>query len=470
MGLIELSNNDKDKLLQLSITLEEIRVRKQQIIEKIEPYYNRMNEIIDAEKSLEENYEQIFADKDNVEFKSELDANKLSDIISKQKDLEEEKFNIDLISRDFYEQLNEILLQEDEIVSKIKNLANESFKSKEEEKMGIYIDSLNTFVQISDIPVNNYYVINREYDEIIRTNENTMSEISQYYSKNTTNVEDTEDMSYYEKLEKIYLENKIEEKDNSNTSEISFLTKDDEKQDTTEVNDELPNDLNLENNVSLDNDAVADSQVQIDQEPINTLDRQVQENKVNLDNNIVENSLAQVNPEPILNPLDRQLEESNVNLGNNIVENSPAQVNSEPILNPLDKQLPENNANLGNNGMQEDPLLKDYINQGQPQINLEVNNQPQMNMENSSVDSNVLSLDSILSGTASNMQDSSLDKVKKIYTKGKYDKKFKVANTNRKKLKNIIDNFNDNSTVVENIVTFAKPDSIESFLNAQKAA
>lgn len=405
MGLVTLSNNDRDELLQLSDSLDEIRAKKESIIEKIEPYYKRMEELLNEESILENQYEQLFINKESEEFKTNLDARKLSEIVTKQSEIEEEKENINIISKDLYEQLSEILSQEEDIVNKIKILVSET--PKEKENTGIYVNTLGTTIQISDFQIDDSDMVDLKSNEIIRCKYSIQNKITDSFSKNITSTSDKKtenDYSYYEKLEKLFLENKTK------------------------------------------------SEVKTDESGISFVQRSYEVKSDELDNNYV-----QTNQDIKLNEVDNNFEgpiQNDINIRSNV----------EPEVNENEENT-KIEDNSYNNVLPLDSILNDEVKLDNPSSENMLNNNIQDIINNNLIQD-------IPDNNSLNNETKPSEQVSEVFINAPFNNQHsKVANTNRKKLGVIENNFKGtypDFKIVNNIIKV--PNSISNFLGISDAA
>lgn len=223
MSILSLSTENKDKLLQLIESLQEVFEQKDSLMERAEPFVKRMNEIILEKESLDKKSEKY----DATNFKSVADATDLSNIILKSKQLDEEIDSINASSKSLNIEFDEIINQENQIVSKIKELVELSSKNNVQFKEGIFVEKLgiNVFVIRPSVP-DVISVVDRESDEIINSGVDIVMLLSKVYFENSIEVPKNIDQDDFRELEKYFLVSK-EQKEQSIDERLAFIQKND---------------------------------------------------------------------------------------------------------------------------------------------------------------------------------------------------------------------------------------------------
>lgn len=223
MSILSLSTENKDKLLQLIESLQEVFEQKDSLMERAEPFVKRMNEIILEKENLDKKSEKY----DATNFKSVADATDLSNIILKSKQLDEEIDSINASSKSLNIEFDEIINQENEIVSKIKELVELASKNNEQLKEGTFVEKLgtNVFVIKPSVP-DVISVVDRESDEIINSGVDIVMLLSKVYFANSIEVPKSIEKDDFKELEKYFLASK-EQKEQSIDERLAFIQKND---------------------------------------------------------------------------------------------------------------------------------------------------------------------------------------------------------------------------------------------------
>lgn len=239
MSILSLSTENKDKLLQLIESLQEVFEQKDILIEKAEPFVNRMKEITLEKENLDKKSEKY----DITNFKSTTDATDLSNIILKSKQLDEEINSINASSRSLNIEFDEIINQENEIISKIKELVELSTKNNDQIKESILVDKLgiNVFVIKPNIP-DVISVVDRGADEIINCEADIAKSLSEVYFENSIEITKKVDKDDFKELEKYFLASK-EQKEQSIDERLAFIQKDNKVNDEEKTNVELVSEI-----------------------------------------------------------------------------------------------------------------------------------------------------------------------------------------------------------------------------------
>ncbi|MBP3635020.1 MAG: hypothetical protein J6J17_00985 [Bacilli bacterium] len=428
MELSKLSDEDIIMLLQLLASLEDIENAKRDLNENIKPHLDRMNEILSEETKLNEMYQVLIDDRNSDDFK--LNPEKLIDIVSKQKKLGEEKLKIDNISKGLYDELSEIVNQENEIISKIKLLIDE--RNNVMYNNSKYISSLTSKVYIVGSPTfNEVEIIDRTLSEIISSIPSLIVHINDVYSRNSIVPIVDNEYSNYKKLEELYLENKSKS-ENDNNDGLVFLQRNLNKEtlDVPSKNNEAPYEKSMvDTNTQqiVNSNIISSSEVQNDLDSANEITKK-DNNATNVYN---ENGTLQ-----------NQIE-NDIKIDINKVT-TPNVMSFQRTHNDLDSIYDSINKRTGK-----------YENKNVTESTLTQNN------DNSS---DIVSLDTILKTTNKDL----------IYLKLPFNNKYsKVANSSPDKLKNIFIIFGDPNVSVKrlgnNTVTI-NTDPITNFLNPGKAA
>lgn len=323
MGILSLSTENKDKLLQLIESLQEVFEQKDILAERAEPFVKRMNAITLEKETLDKKLEKY----DATNFKSVADITDLSNIILKSKQLDDEIDNINESSKTLNIEFNEIINQENEIVSKIKELLELSSNNNNQINESILIEKLgiNVLVFKPEVP-DVVSVVDRGSDEIINCGADIVKSLSEVYFQNSIEVTKKVDKDDFKKLEKYFLACKMQ-KEQSIDERIAFIKKDNDiidSEEKTKIEEEpislnvstdseeinsVPEIINYDSPIStkkVENSigVEGESKIEINSEPKN-LDMFVQSNEINDNININE-------PEAIENnilSLDRILHE-----------------------------------------------------------------------------------------------------------------------------------------------------------------
>lgn len=246
MSILSLSTENKDKLLQLIESLEEIFEKKDDITQRAEPFVKRMNEITIEKVKLDEKTKKY----DVTSFKSVTDASELSDLIVKSKQLDEEIENINESSKSLNIEFDVIINQENEVISKIKELVELASKEKIEENKSIFVEKLGISVfsikpNIPDV----ISIVDRSTDEIINCQSDIVKSLSDVYFENSIEIAKKVDKDDFKLLEKYFLESKAQ-KEQSIDERLSFLQKDSsEKVEEKPVIEQPKVEIPVENNI-----------------------------------------------------------------------------------------------------------------------------------------------------------------------------------------------------------------------------
>ncbi len=227
MSILSLSTENKDKLLQLIQSLQEIFEQKDILTQKAEPFVKRMKEINAEKESLDKKSEKY----NIADFKSTNDANELSNIILKSKQLDEEIEVINISSKSLNVEFNEIINQENEIVSKIKKLVELASKNNNQLNKSISVEKLgiNVFVFRPGIP-DIISIVDRDADEIINCEKDIVDSLSKVYFDNSIEIIKEIDKTDFKELEKYFLASKAQ-KEQSIDERLAFIQKNDDDKD-----------------------------------------------------------------------------------------------------------------------------------------------------------------------------------------------------------------------------------------------
>ena len=247
MSILSLSTENKDKLLQLIESLEEIFEKKDNLTQRAEPFVKRMNEITIEKEKLNEKTQKY----DVTNFKSVTDASELSDLIVKSKQLDEEIENINDSSKTLNVEFDAIINQENEIISKIEELFKMATKNQVEEFKSILIEKLgiNVFVIKPTIP-DVISVVDRNANEIINCQSDIVKSLSDIYFENSIEITKKVDRDDFKVLEKYFLDSKAQ-KEQSIDERLSFLQKDsNENKEEKAVVEQPKVEITVENNIT----------------------------------------------------------------------------------------------------------------------------------------------------------------------------------------------------------------------------
>ena len=247
MSILSLSTENKDKLLQLIESLEEIFEKKDDLTQRAEPFVKRMNEITIEKAKLDEKTQKY----DVTSFKSVTDASELSDLIVKSKQLDEEIKNINDSSKSLNVEFDAIINQENEVISKIKELVELASKENKEEVKSILVEKLGMNVLVIKPTVPDVLTtVDRSANEIINCQSDIVKSLSDIYFENSIEIAKKVDKDDFKLLEKYFIESKAQ-KEQSIDERLSFLQKDSsEKVEEKTVIEQPKVEIAVENNIT----------------------------------------------------------------------------------------------------------------------------------------------------------------------------------------------------------------------------
>ncbi len=301
-----------DKLLE---DLEKILSQKSIIFQNAQKEIDRMNKAINEQRQLDIEGERI----GNIQNPQE--AQKLKKLIEKSRELSTQINDINLISREYNNELDRLSKEEEELREKIKNLSKPDIYEEKEEKR--YIEALNSNVIILDkeMPQINDSVI-EDNCEIIRCDSKIANEIRKQFSKNVTLTKVMLDNNEFDKLKQKVDSYNYNEKEYFD-KQLKILTKVEEPK--IEVKEDNTQNINEQEKVVIEekpiiipnetNDVIIDSNEEEEEKIVNedipsNINIQLEEEK-NVDNVVPLSSIIE-DTEPLNrpDPLEAQLLEN----------------------------------------------------------------------------------------------------------------------------------------------------------------
>ena len=353
MNISSLSIRDKRKLGELLEDLVDILNRKDSLIETADKEIDRMSVIDDMQTKLDVKSSEF------TSIATPIDAKELQGLVEKSDRLSSEKEEINLKSKQIYDDIVELEDIEKSLMEEINNILFSSDKEKEEEK-GIFIDSMNTNVCIIDKQIpENKDVVNDYKCEIINCNVDLIIEIAKLYRSNISKIVLAEEEYGFDELKEKVEKYKIDK--NSSYDKQLELLRSSFNVENTEVQEEKENEAVVEEKVAettqnvesekpilepvKEDNIVVNSNNEVKQEEVQVEQPVVQEEKITEEpKEIIEPTvtLETINREnPIIQgpESDNQNVESVVSL-EPINNNQPKQEESiTPLTSLLDQQL-----------------------------------------------------------------------------------------------------------------------------------
>ena len=351
MNISSLSIQAKKRLIELLEDLFDIKKRKESLIKEADNEIDRMNVIINMQSKLDEK---------GTEFTSILtpmDAKELQNLIEKSDKLSSEKEEINIKSKQIYDDLEELESIENSLMEEINDILSST--NQKEESKSIYVETLNTEVYIVDKKITeDIEKIDAEKCEIINCNIELIAEIAKSYRSHINKIvlETTENMfdELKEKVEKYkndknssydkqleLLRNTFNEQTNNEKEEIEVK---DEPVKEENINETLSepavsqeNSTTIEQpviNETLNNEPtiIDNNETAVSLEPINLESNGVNELPIQNDNQVVNENIDLSQPEPIESIVPEE--------NNTTINELPKQEDSVvPLSSLLDQQL-----------------------------------------------------------------------------------------------------------------------------------
>lgn len=353
MNISSLSLQSKKRLSELLEDLTDILNRKDSLMENASKEINRMNTINDMQSKLDAKGSEI------TSIKTPIDAKELQELVEKSDKLSTEKEEINIKSKKLNDDLEELVNIENSIMNDINEILY-SNNSKEEDK-GIYVDSLNTKVNIIDasIPEDKDMIL-KENCEIINCSINLIAEISKIYRSNITDIiiEELEDDNFDKLKEKV--EKYKDEKNSSYDKQLELLKKSFEETPEEKIVIEQPQETNNEQINEVENNVVIEPEVkqeEVIEEPININinNENVEPIKTEESENIVPLSTVLEVNEPVANQDNIQNDLGSIiyiNSEDKVVPNQIARATKDKLYNKIIKifegSYPETKFNVLN--------------------------------------------------------------------------------------------------------------------------
>ena len=313
MKISSLPTQTLKRLSELVEDLIDILNKEASIIKSSEIEVDRMEEI----KSIQDKLDSKGSEFDNIS--TPMDAKELHELIIKSDELSKEKSEINIKSKLLYEDLDELTLIKNNLKEEINKILKGNEIKKENDQVGIYVDSLNTNVYIIDGPLpNEIDKISPGLNEIINCNVELIKEISEIYNNNVNVILADKDEIYFEEL-KEKVEKYKTNKNNSEDKQLELLKKTIENENV--INTDLQDEKNEEEKIVLENTAPIES------EEVNT--PKIDEISIINENPIIENVSPvsdvtnEIKEEPIV-PISNFIE----NPQNNVINNAPSEVST----------------------------------------------------------------------------------------------------------------------------------------------
>ena len=352
MNISSLSIQAKKRLIELLEDLFDIKNRKESLIENADKEIDRMSKIDDMQSKLDEK---------GTEFTSILtpmDARELQNLIEKSDKLSSEKEEINIKSKQIYDDLEELESIENSLMEEINDILSST--NQKEESKSIYVETLNTEVYIVDKKITeNIEKIDAEKCEIINCNIELIAEIAKSYRSHINKIvlETTENMfdELKEKVEKYkndknssydkqleLLRNSFNEQKNNEKEEIEVKDEPVKEETINEtlsepiVSQEISTTINEQPviNETLNNEPtiIDNNETAVSLEPVNLESNGVNELPIQNDNQVVNENIDLSQPEPIESIVPEE--------NNTTINELPKQEDSVvPLSSLLDQQL-----------------------------------------------------------------------------------------------------------------------------------
>ena len=304
MKISSLPTQTLKRLSELVEDLIDILNKEASIIKSSEIEVDRMEEI----KSIQDKLDSKGSEFDNIS--TPMDAKELHELIIKSDELSKEKSEINIKSKLLYEDLDELTLIKNNLKEEINKILKGNEIKKENDQVGIYVDSLNTNVYIIDGPLTNEIdKISPGLNEIINCNVELIKEI---YNNNVNVILADKDEIYFEEL-KEKVEKYKTNKNNSEDKQLELLKKTIENENV--INTDLQDEKNEEEKIVLENTAPIES------EEVNA--PKIDENPIIENVSPVSDVTNEIKEEPIV-PISNFIE----NPQNNVINNAPSEVST----------------------------------------------------------------------------------------------------------------------------------------------